>query len=406
MRRQTPIQLIANKLPNDHPLKCPIPQRTRLPLDSPPSQLLTHLDHEQGWRALHIPLPSFPPDYPPALPPIYDPDLMCTAFTPKENKVLEWIGDAVVELAVSEGAHRNDSATMKGLEALTAYSFLGHLALLYGMQLYDTDRRRRMFPEMRVVSNVVEAVTGAAVQTCGVTATMQWLTTLLSPWLMMLCPKPPMMHATPKEPQRTYQRNQGLHLELAAPSQWLQELLPGFSSLDVSRIILPPSYPPMLSNAHAHLAEALADGVVNSRLRILGRSLYRLSVSVLCASQLPTASATEMNIVRIGLSHQAFGSRLGLLYDVQNHLRHQLIVPNAHQWHVAPSQTQVAFLAVAGSLYSQEGGSTISLIINTMNYSILRMGLYPTLAGSSALPVDSPHSAWQLYPMPAGTQTT
>jgi hypothetical protein len=170
MSRRTPLQLIAHRLAPDDPLRHPDPSRVLIPLSSSPSELLRHLDGRPSWYPLKAEFPSFPPGYPPDLEPFPDPSLLRRAFFKDSSKPLEWLGDALLGLAVSDSLHRhvpdcNKRATDDVLTLLCGKSHLGHMALLYGLQWYRTvrDDTPRSFPPGSVkMSDIFEAFVGAA----------------------------------------------------------------------------------------------------------------------------------------------------------------------------------------------------------------------------------------------------
>ncbi|KAJ7124893.1 integral peroxisomal membrane peroxin-domain-containing protein [Mycena epipterygia] len=135
-----PIQLISHLLPQDHPLRYSVPERIRLPLNSPPSALLCQLDGP-NWPALPVAYPAFPPEYPPDLGAFSDTQLLCTVFFSGQNKRVEWLGDVLVEVAIAGSIHRHVPDLNKRIaddvfDLLCSGNHLGHLALLYGLQLY------------------------------------------------------------------------------------------------------------------------------------------------------------------------------------------------------------------------------------------------------------------------------
>ncbi|KAJ7066673.1 hypothetical protein C8F01DRAFT_1248670 [Mycena amicta] len=252
-----------------------------------------------------------------------------------ENKILEWFRDIIIQFVIIQSLLCWDNNDQKAPRILAGRAFLAHIALLYGVHLHCFNSQPGPLPGMKGICSLFEAITGAVAQQCGIPSTIQWLAALLDPWVGALTPRSDFGDSGPLS--NTADRH------LRANRLWLEQILPGFQSLDISAVSLSNHYPPTLPNSQSVLQEAIQGG----------------------------------QILRIGFTHTDFESRLGLLYNVQNHLYHITKTPNSRQWYLAPSQTCNTFHAIIGVMYTQDGWDTLTAWL----YPLLEPWIVPAALG-------------------------
>nr|GAT52429.1 predicted protein [Mycena chlorophos] len=360
----------AHILPSTLFLQSPIEERRRAPTTSTPAEILQQLDNEPGWASLEIPIPDFDSDYPPKFPQIGS-EICRKAFVPVERSVLEWLGDAVVEFALIECAStsRPDlppkrvspramiTESTEILQDIVAdhvtNNFLGHLALLYGIQLHERNHIHALvLPVMKTVSDVFEALIGAVAMDSGVPTAVKWLHTLFQPWVLGTIEHRKSSAARHGRPTSA---PPDIPIPIAPAHELFTCALPGYQDRDLSRVILPPSYPPPLVDDAGTLESAILDGFFIDKQEFVGKTAYKLLITSLAIEQFPFASAAELDDIRWGCFDRMLLARLALLCGLHHRLRP--FVPNAREerWLFPPTQIQGALCALAGSQYSSGG---------------------------------------------------
>ncbi|KAJ7837492.1 hypothetical protein B0H14DRAFT_3870364 [Mycena olivaceomarginata] len=392
MSRRTPLQLIAHRLAPDDPLRHPDPSRVLIPLSSSPSELLRHLDGRPSWYPLKAEFPSFPPGYPPDLEPFPDPSLLCRAFFKDSSKPLEWLGDALLGLAVSDSLHRhvpdcNKRTTDDVLTLLCEKSHLGHMALLYGLQWYRTvrDDTPRSFPPGSVkMSDIFEAFVGAAALQFGCPTVLNWLATLFDPWV-----KPHLLHGITSNDigqlgtvfRMRWSPLPGpvpivLLCRLSAPARvrvcidarsLLQTAPLHWPPLDIGQVDLPEEYPPwppvfpdadtpLLTAALTHVNCRLkfgADVPSDQRYKWLGQHLYKTALTVIAVKTVSAAPVAELNDARVECRNPALLGRMGLMFGLQ---RYVYQVRRANDSSETPlEEMEGSFRALVGAVYVRFG---------------------------------------------------
>nr|GAT57008.1 predicted protein [Mycena chlorophos] len=352
-------------------LQLPIEERRRAPITSTPAEILQQLDSAQGWASLQIPIPDFDQDYPPAFPQIGS-EICRKAFTPAEHSVLEWLGDVVIEFALTECASTSEpDLPPKRVSSTTAITslaeilqdvvkdhvtnnFLGHLALLYGVQLHERNHiHASVLPAMKTVSDAFEALVGAVAMDSAALLTRY-------------------ESSGGGSVLRRFGFNSSTIPTSIAPAHELFTCaLPGYQDRDLSRVILPPNYPPPLANDTTILESAISDGFFVDKQEFVGKTAYKLLITCLAIEQFPFASAAELDVcsaffkaififllvkdIRWGCFDCTLLARLALLCGLHRYLRP--FVPNAREerWLFPPKQMQGALCALAGSQYTSGG---------------------------------------------------
>ncbi|KAJ7786466.1 hypothetical protein B0H16DRAFT_1490568 [Mycena metata] len=404
--RGTPLQAISHLLPPDHLLRAPLPSRFRISLDSPAPDLLDQLNGEPNWPALKIKYPTFETDYPPTMlhprkEEVAWADLLCTAFTKGDNALLAWVGDALFAAALFDCAYDsvvNCARAIKPKMAtlLVSKLFMSHLGLLYGVQLHEYARPhqdRSKLPAMHRVCETFEAWIGACAIHFGFPETITWVRQLLEPWVNTCLLRRSTSRRTFSimAQSRCGRRIQTLHdslpVSLPAPELRRHDLIPataldvhrldmsallrgrdnGWDFVDVSGIFVPKDYPPPFSTdafRHDALAAALTDasysvyfGVEvpsNEGFRALGERVCKLVVTARI-SKIPGHTVKELNSIRVKcLNHHVLG-RLGLLLNVEQHLR-ILRAEDDHSHNISVDEAVDGFRALVGLSYLEQGG--------------------------------------------------
>ncbi|KAJ7476951.1 hypothetical protein B0H11DRAFT_2031369 [Mycena galericulata] len=393
---RTPVEAIADQLPPNHPLLTPMYSRMRIPLSSSPEDLLGQLDDEPHWSPISVDYPSFPDNYPPDLPPSLSATLVCRAFTSGENAVLEWLGDALIAatliacLSTSE-ADCSTPINHVVLRTLAGYRFLGHLALLYGLQLYDCNRRcREDMPSMERMCDVFESLIGAAALDSGFVHTLDWLKRLFEPWTTALCKTG---NARPRRADRVRYRALMLSLGDGPPmpssdslhdifttvaaevgSQFpgghvlarLSTFWPGWAHLDASKVSFSKEYPPTipLSTGSATVAHVFTDALCHihagtdftssERHRLLGDRLCALVVTAAAVEELPDATPAQLDDVRVECMNPDLLAYFGLFLRLDSHLHVLRRAGNAPSI-IHPHESMDAFFRIVGVIYQQLG---------------------------------------------------
>ncbi|KAJ7475889.1 hypothetical protein FB451DRAFT_1245124 [Mycena latifolia] len=396
VQRLTPLEAIADLLSETHPLRSPIRSRIRVPLDSA-RDLLQQLD--DVWLPLTVQYPDFPSDYPPNLPPFLDADTLCTAFDGFKNPVLEWLGDSFIAAALATCAHRSIAAWTPLLnDAVIRYlasgHILAHMALLYGLQLHDYSLADPQLPSMERMGDVFESLVGAAAGHLGGPLTLGWLEQLFEPWVKMLSETSDFIpsalngvqSAETKYKQRLSRMDEPplplrpivFKLDTVLTGQWplsvactedIHALIAGYrhgwQQIDASRVCLPPGYPPPPPppNSLNLLTDALTDifcrlqwpGVTsNEKYRALGDQICYAVVTQLAVTKLPVATPAELDDVRLECTNRDLVARLGLLYNLHEHLR-VLRGVKTPACVISPTQSRGALWALVGLIYDQVG---------------------------------------------------
>ncbi|KAJ7766817.1 hypothetical protein B0H16DRAFT_373812 [Mycena metata] len=399
MARTTPMQAIAHLLEQDNSLRDPIPTRQRVSLAAPPHVLLRQLDNEKKplWPPLELLArdPQFPHNYPPNIPAFTNhPERLCLALTARQNKPLEWLGDAVVEAVLFCRLYDSDSKACAPVNndcvtPLVNTTFLGHLGLLYGIQLHDVVPRgpdRRAVPSVARVCNSFEAVVGASMLEFGFADTEQWLGGLLDPWVQLFAPTSAeiFLNSDARTKYITVMRRLGASplaqlrpVDLSVDSfleNPLSNLLavnisrqlgasgPAWVDVDVSGIVFPPGYPPspprLADVAPAALSAAMTDAtyhthfgsVPNTGYGALGLRLCKLAVTALIVTRFDSASPEEKVILRAECLDEGVIARLGLVLNLHRHLR--VVRSQEDETHyITALESKQAFEALVGAVY-------------------------------------------------------
>ncbi|KAJ7119039.1 hypothetical protein C8R44DRAFT_878554 [Mycena epipterygia] len=422
--RRRPVEKKAHPLPKNHFLRHPIPGRIRVPPDSEPKDLLQQLDSLPNWEALKVEYPVFL-NYPPNLPridddpgtdprPVFtigenaavewlDDELLRTVFTTGENAALEWLGDAVIGAAQALCIHRSTSAYHSQalrdcaiVDILISKGFLAHLALLYGLQLYDyltPEAAGHRMPSMERTSDIFESYVGAAAVHFGFVKTIEWVERLFSPWVAKLCGTGDIRSAKPRKSARArydawkhkvpgasamqldplvVEFPTGATNQVALPVASNQDVrtllataLPRWTDdVDLSAIPLPVSYPPPPPAVNAAYLQPLTDAMTdilcriyfgadvgcNDNYSVVGQRLYWLAVTKLALDRLPTATPAELNDVRLECTSEELMSRLALVLNLHRHLRVLRRVDEDAPW-VDRSQCNEAFCSLVAVIY-------------------------------------------------------
>ncbi|KAJ7772640.1 hypothetical protein DFH07DRAFT_953103 [Mycena maculata] len=384
-----------------HPLRPIIPDRYRVPLASPPdTSLLQQVD--DLWPPMTVKHASFPPEYPPALPVLDDSneksqhlyvELMCSAFATGENAALEWLGDAVIGATVAARMYQHNMPISDIFNAL--------INRRIGASLWPTALVERM-------SDVFESVAGVAESHFGLELTLAWLQRLFDP----------SPNCVRRDIQQGYARSRdwcgrntrlacggfgakrphlcesslcrlkiwhlsalvcGLHRKREA-----QTLLaitgPGWHDLDASRVSFPVGYPPSpppLKDADTRaLTGALTDilcnvhfgahvGVSNEGYQHIVRRFCYLAVTKLALDQLPTATPAELDDVRSVCVQPGFLSRLGLVFNLDRHLR-VLRRAGDDSSVITAQESAYAFCALMGVIYLRVGWTKLFAWLNRL----------------------------------------
>ncbi|KAJ7713249.1 hypothetical protein B0H16DRAFT_1743493 [Mycena metata] len=412
MSRQTPLQAIAHLLSDDDLLRDPIETRWKISLDSTPRKLLTQLDHEEDppWPPLALlrDIPEFPSNYPPDIPSFTkQPRRLCTAFTSGENKALEWLGDSVIEIVLALCVYGTTTLASTPVKIdfftkLVGKDLLGHLGLLYGMQLHDFQGRPEL-PAMERVCDSFEAVVGASLTTFGQSAdpsitaplnplkgfpeTFKWLGPLLDPWVKIYIVESPQTFVNSdghKKYAQAIRRFQDVPIKQLSPVhlnaesftprsdpsqlsvQDVRSELGGGSGrtwvhIDASRVIFPPGYPyppPGLAELEpAAVSAAMTDvgchlhfGVPpNTGYHTLGLRLCKMAVTKLAYDKM-CLSPAQMVIIRKECLDEPLFARLGFLLKLHRHLR-VLRSENDDSHFITAHQSREAFEALVGLVY-------------------------------------------------------
>ncbi|KAJ6531717.1 hypothetical protein B0H19DRAFT_1241949 [Mycena capillaripes] len=392
-------------------LRYPIPNRIKVSPDSSPEALLQQLDGLSNWPALKNPYPEFPKtDYPPKRPCELPLDLLCAAYS--KNGALEWLGDAIIGAAAllciyrfSRDPDYRALRTPNIIAALVGRPFLGHLALLYGLQLHDyilpSDGS---MPSMERMCDIFESYVGAAVDIWGFLKTIQWLDDLFAPWMSDMCTSNTMINpgkisksarikyvawqytmaeaeVEELEPLQIERRQilsygQGEFVLPVASIEDAKALLvnalPKWTKLDLSAVLLPEIYPPPLPVFDSIHLEPLTDAMTDifcrihfgdhiqcqNGYRIVGQRLYRLAASKLAINNLPSATAAELDDARCECTNPALIARLGLVLNLHRHVRLlRRVKENAPQASVANCED--SFYALLGVMHLQLGWDSL-----------------------------------------------
>ncbi|KAJ7695572.1 hypothetical protein B0H16DRAFT_853008 [Mycena metata] len=407
--RKTPLELIANELDANDPLRDPVPERVHMPLDSPPGQLLRQME-PHGWSPLGLQHPPFPLQYPRDLPPFTNTHLLRTAFL-KVNKRLEWLGDALVGLAITTSLHKHVTDLTKRIvddipKILRAKYFLGHLALLYGLQLHSvaTDKSSRKFPlGLEKMSDIFEAFVGAAALEFGTDSALAWLEDMLDPWVASMCSRG-LAVAEADVPRQTkvkydlYTRDSdgvpavlqpgsymGMHdaiLDAFGPSRTglsvaqsadrgrplLSSAPETWPTLDWSGVELDDAYPPLpppfdLLDA-SHLTASLTDVwcllrfepsiVCDQRYKWLGHHLCNMVITLVAIQRFESTPAAHLNNIRTECLDPPLLGRLGLMFQLDRHIA-TITRPDARTAQVHLVRVAGSFRALVGAVYLQFG---------------------------------------------------
>ncbi|KAJ7368409.1 hypothetical protein DFH08DRAFT_831339 [Mycena albidolilacea] len=404
MSRRTHLQLIAHRLAPDDPLRHPDPSRVLLPLSSSPSELLHQLDGRPCWPPLKAEFPSFPPGYPPDLDPFPDPSLLRRAFFKDSSKPLEWLGDALVGLAVSDSLHRhvpdcNKRATDDALTLLWDKNQLGHMALLYGLQCYRiVDRSVRSLPPgVDKMSDIFEAFVGAAALQFGCPTVLNWLATLFDPWVATACltgcgvasgdapstvrskfqrywtPLDGVPHAMVPPawpgPNRAAMSAFGpARVRVCIDARSLLQTTPlDWPPLDINQVDLPEEYPPwppvftdpdmpLLNAALTHVNCRLkfgADVPSNQRYKWLGQHLYRTVLTVIAVKTLSAVLVAELNDARVECTNPALLGRMALVFGLQRYVYQVRRANDSSETRL--EEMEGSFRALVGAVYVRFG---------------------------------------------------
>ncbi|KAJ7650098.1 hypothetical protein FB45DRAFT_9501 [Roridomyces roridus] len=398
--RRTPLETMTH-LPNAL-LRDPIPERDLVPLDSTPEILMKQLDDLPYTRWRKIPVdypPKFPNNYPPEFPAL-DGDSLYKAYMRSEYKVLDWLGDAVIEAVLSLAMYPTLSACTQPIappmselcSSLASNIFLCHLTLLYGLQLHDprTARGRPTFPKR--MGDIFEAIVGVCLQRRGYSVTLGWLQSLFDPWVSRAREQ---REGTPfvcGVDQSLYEHRMRvltdvplaprddrlLSLDCLVVDGTLRTALRGgdisaaigdncWEKLDVSRVHLSEEYPrlpPLEAVDPVFLTAALTDSTYylhfgedvafNEGFRSLGQHFLHLAATVLVVRLSPRSSSSERDEIRAACTCRPLFALLGLTLNVHRHLRTVRGAADDTCW-IAIGESAAAFCALAGVTYLHAG---------------------------------------------------
>ncbi|KAJ7727753.1 hypothetical protein B0H16DRAFT_1590127 [Mycena metata] len=412
--RKTPLEAIAHLLPDTDLLRDPIPTRWRVGLNADPAVLLKQLDEEidTPWPPLELLelKPEFPHGYPPEMPTFHnDPKRLRSAFHSGENRRLEWLGDAVVGAVLFSCIYRSHERASAPLNTdfvgkLVGPQLLGHLGLLYGMQLHDfmtSKTNRSTVPAMERVCDSFEAVVGANVLSFGFEHTRDyWLGPLLQPWVnlftgtstdsVFVSSTARSLHQkiiagfdqVPVGPCRSLNldtssfilpRNANGSPRLSAADLLAELGADGaaWDEVDASRVIFPPAYPPaapcLADTSPSALAAAMTDITYriefgctpNTGYRALGLHLCRAAVTELIVKRFESANPAEMVTIQSECLDERLLGRLGFLFNLHRHLR-VLRSAQDDSYYITARQSTDAFQALVGVLYLTIGWAPLS----------------------------------------------
>ncbi|KAF7365184.1 hypothetical protein MVEN_00390000 [Mycena venus] len=390
--RETPLQLIAYKLSRDNPLRNPVPERNRL-----------------ASHCFSVPIIS--PEYPSDLPAFTDVALLCTVFSSTQNKRLEWLGDAIVDVAITDSLHRhvsdpNARITNEVANLLWEENFLGHFALLYGLQLHcpvHAAKSRRTIPSAGRMCDVFEAFVGAACLEFGGVRVLTWLADLFDPWVATLCASglgvaSSDVTSTIQSQYRWFSRAINDVPAVLLPLSWPGEDVGAMNAfgpprvglwaaqmgcartlldsaprdwppLDSTLVYLRDDYPPFPPEFHAKDAPALTAALTHvfcrlrfgpdvhfdQRYKWLGLHLCKAAITAIATEKLSSASAAELDDVRIECTNSALLARLGLLFGLNKYICRIRRADEQELPLLQLTQLERTFCAFVGVVYTQFG---------------------------------------------------
>ncbi|KAJ7697756.1 hypothetical protein B0H14DRAFT_3038405 [Mycena olivaceomarginata] len=397
-KRQTAVQAVAKNLPPKHILVRFIHQRFRVSLDEEPQAVLSQFDNEPHWTPI-AKYPPFPHNYPPSMPVMRDADLVCTAFTPGSNAVIEWLGDALIRTAAvacvwNQARDCDDHQNNTTIAYLCSEPFLAHLAIFYGLHLHEhSEGQPRVIPSMARMCDTFESLVGAVASDTadnsdphrGYLAALDWVQDLFDPWVAALCTpadsyKAPRISSVARRMYESCLRKfgsvpiasmgppvvdaQGLVYGSEAPSvadehrDWMAEILgprPNWRNIDAMGISFPTDYPPAPPSLAAVNINTLTTVFTDVLYRIhIGHDICRLAVTALATAQLPTAAPGLLNEVRLECMEADLLARLGLLLRLDRYLR-VLRPATADSADVYPRESADVFYAVVAVVYLEYG---------------------------------------------------
>ncbi|KAJ7178180.1 hypothetical protein C8R46DRAFT_671272 [Mycena filopes] len=334
--------------------------------------------------------PEFPSSYPPALPELNNSHMVSLAFDPRRNQRLEYLGDALVDVAIYRSIHAQfvDHNVMPPPEILDLRSGtqLAHLSLLYGLQLhiYNPHRRRGVNPSLETMCDIFEAFVAAVALDCGFEETLRWLVLLLDPWVATY----PRTGASTTTRLNTGYRACVYHFRVDAPAPHpsgvnmaaLTAFGPGHVGLrrpdslimpdiPACTIDFPASYPPLPPPFLATDAQVLTDALTtefcrlyfggavvgNERYRAFGYILWKAAICTVSYKRLPSAKAELLNEIGIECMEPAFSVHLGLMFHLNEYLRILRPVGEEDTRLASAAQAGDGFHALIAAVYLQRG---------------------------------------------------
>ncbi|KAJ7603318.1 hypothetical protein FB45DRAFT_1071673 [Roridomyces roridus] len=347
-----------------------IPSRVKVPTGSSANVLLAQLDGYANWPPLKTMCSSFPPTYPPMPLEPFSLSELRTIYTTGENAILEWLGDAMIAAAVYLCVHRltkdPDSRALRS-EGVTGYMlsapFLAHIALLYGLQLNDHLPHHchiNVMPSMVRMSDIFEAYVGAGALRWGYEPTLRWLDTLFAPWAAHLSTTETIVAKVTNTVRREYkdwinkdpegsisplnplvvENVSDTEITLASASlpdrrRLLLNGLPTWPTVDLSTVVPPRDYPPLLPPFHSAHVPVLSDAMTdilcrvhfgeetgcNTGYRLVGERLYRLVLTKVAVARLSSATPAELDEARLECANPQLRARLALSLGLHNQVR-------------------------------------------------------------------------------------